>query len=66
MLSYQQTYYKCLSTRFAEVKRRAFPVRVSQAKYEYLDVLNQNADFQDAIQDVVAHIHQKFNISCFR
>ena len=45
---------------------KTFPVTVSQAKYEYLDVLDQNADSQDTIQDVLAHLHQEFNIGELR
>ena len=49
-----------------ELLEKTFPVTVSQAKYEYLDVLDQNADSQDTIQDVLARLHQEFNIGELR
>ena len=36
-----------------ELLEETFPVWVSQAKCEYMDVLDQNADSRDTIQDVL-------------
>ena len=47
---------------FHELLEKAFPVTVSEAKYEYLDVLDQNADSRDTMQDVLVRLYQEFNI----
>ena len=51
---------------FHELLEKAFPVTVSEAKYEYLDVLDQNADSRDTMQDVVVSLYQEFNIGDLR
>jgi len=40
----------------------AFPVHTFPAKYEYLNVLDQNADCRDTIADVLSGLHKEFNI----
>ena len=40
----------------------AFPVHTFPAKYEYLNVLDQNADCRDTIADVLSGLNKEFNI----
>ena len=45
-----------------ELLERLFPIQVSPANYEYLDVLDQNADSSDTIIDVLSHLYEEFHI----
>ncbi len=49
-------------TSLDELLQKEFPVQASPAKYEYLDVLDQNADCRDTIVDVLSHLHQEIHI----
>ena len=45
-----------------ELLEKVFPIQVSPANYEYLDVLDQNADSRDTIIDVLSCLHEEFHI----
>ena len=47
---------------FHELLEKSYPLKATPLKYEYLDVLDENADSRDTIVEVVSRLYHEFKI----